>query len=94
MLKPFVRKLTELGQTPQQNWRGAFLVALPVPALALLLGLALEQLGAQASPYDTLMYPAFAGHAAPTRRTFTAPRHLVRAGFFGHDERGVTVFFK
>ena len=37
------------------------MVALPVPALALLLGLALEQLGAQASPYDTLMYPAFAG---------------------------------
>ena len=61
MLRPFVRKLTELGRTPQQNWRSAFLVALPVPALALLLGLALEQLGAQASPYDTLMYPAFAG---------------------------------
>ena len=61
MLKPFIRKLTELGRTPQQNWRSAFLVALPVPALALLLGLALEQLGAQASPYDTLMYPAFAG---------------------------------
>ena len=61
MIKPFVRKLTELGRTPQQNWRSAFLVALPVPALALLLGLALEQLGAQASPYDTLMYPAFAG---------------------------------
>ena len=61
MLRPFIRKLTELGRTPQQNWRSAFLVALPVPALALLLGLALEQLGAQASPYDTLMYPAFAG---------------------------------
>ncbi len=61
MLRPFIRRLTELGQTPQQNWRRAFLVALPVPALALLLGLALERLGAQASPYDTLMYPVFAG---------------------------------
>ena len=61
VLEPFIRKLTELGRTPQQNWRSAFLVALPVPALALLLGLALEQLGAQASPYDMLMYPAFAG---------------------------------
>lgn len=57
----FIKRLSELAQTPQQNWRSAFLVALPVPALALLVGLALERLGAQATPYDTLVYPALAG---------------------------------
>ena len=60
-LERLVKKLTELGQTPQQNWRSAFLAALPVPVLALLLGLVLEQLSAQATPYDVLVYPGFTG---------------------------------
>ena len=60
-LARLLKKFTELGRTPQQNWRSAFLVALPVPALALLLGLALERRGGQASPYDILMYPTLAG---------------------------------
>ena len=61
MLGRFVKRLSALGQTPQQNWRSAFLVALPVPVLALLLGSVLERLGAQATPFDTLAYPALAG---------------------------------
>ena len=59
--RQLVKNLNELGQTPQQNWRSAFLAALPIPALALLIGLALERLGGQASPFDTLMYPTLAG---------------------------------
>ncbi len=60
-LEQLLKKLEALGQTPQQNWRSAFLVALPIPAFALLLGFALERLGAQATPYDTVAYPALAG---------------------------------
>ncbi len=57
----FVQNLRELAQTPQHDWRSAFLVALPVPAFALLFGLVLERLGAQATPYDMVAYPALGG---------------------------------
>ena len=59
-----LKRLVHLGgwsETPQQGWRHAFLVALPAPALALLLGLALERPNGQATPFDLLVYPTLAG---------------------------------
>lgn len=49
------------GEAPQQSWRTAFLLALPAPALALMLGLALERPSGQATPFDMLVYPTLAG---------------------------------
>lgn len=49
------------GKPLYQSWRSTFLVALPVPAVALLIALALENPSGQVTPFDTLVYPLFAG---------------------------------
>ena len=61
MLERLRIHLGGVGETPHQSWRFAFFVALPAPALALLLGLALERPSGQLTPFDMLVYPTLAG---------------------------------
>ena len=61
MFERFKTPLGAKGEAPQQSWRTAFLLALLAPAVALLLGLALERPSGQATPFDMLVYPTLAG---------------------------------
>jgi len=60
-LREMSRKLGQVAEAPHQSWRFAFLLSLPAPALALLLGLALERPSGQITPFDALVYPTLAG---------------------------------
>lgn len=48
------------GAPAPKGWRLGLLLALPVPAFALLIGLALEHPSGQATPFDLAVYPALA----------------------------------
>jgi diguanylate cyclase len=48
------------GEDAHQGGRNAFLIALPAPAVALLIAITLEHPSGQATPYDTLVYPSLA----------------------------------
>ncbi len=54
-------RLRGRGTPLHQSWRTAVLVALPAPAVALLLGLLLERPSGQVTPFDTVAYPLLAG---------------------------------
>lgn len=60
-IKGFSSRLGGNGEPLHQSWRTTLLVALPAPAIALLLGLILERPSNQVTPFDTIVYALFAG---------------------------------